>query len=582
MASMFSKWKHLTFPLLMLSTALLFLITNYLFFTINYTRHLQDEFQNVTTYLSSLQNHEWFEVVSREIMRDEKIKMGLANMDRIRGELHTRTGKNITAYLRSTRNPKWFEVVEREFKDEAINVGLVNIDEKIMDGIHANSKVVKVHFDPVGEDIRWSGLAPERIDENSKCPDIPMPRFEDYEQLDVVVARVPHSECEDGGSRNVFRLQVNLVVANLLVRSTRKNNMPVLAVFVESCDPMREIFRCDDLLWNTGNSWVYKPELTRISQIVLMPIGPCQFLPPFSHHGEEAWTKLKHIARQTNHHHQQPREAYITILHTSEDYVCGAIVLAQSIIQSNSTKDLILLADDNISPESIVGLRAAGWKTKRIRRIRSPYSRKDSYNEWNYSKLRIWQLKQLYDKLMFIDADLLVNRNLDEFFAYPELTAAGNYQKHFFNSGLMLVEPSQCTFDVLIKKMRVVESYNGGDQGFLNEMFAWWHRLPAQLNYLKVFVNPNDHLHWINNEVYAVHYTGLKPWKCFKQLDCNWDEETFHRYASSSAHRMWWRVYRAMPKKLRPYCPGSGGHGSKNSVNFSTTKGHPVVSIKGL
>ncbi|KAL0383472.1 UNVERIFIED_CONTAM: putative UDP-glucuronate:xylan alpha-glucuronosyltransferase 4 [Sesamum calycinum] len=376
-------------------------------------------------------------------MRDEKIKIGLTNMDRIRGELHTRARKNMTAYPRSARNPKWFEVVAQEFKDETINIGLVNIDEEIMDGVHANAKMVKVHFDTVGEDIRWSDLAPERIDENSKCPNIPMPRLEDYEQLDVIVARVPQSKCEDG---------------------------------------------------------------------------------------EEAWTKLKHLARQTNHHLQQPREAYITILHTSEDYVCGAIVLAQSIIQSNSTKDLILLADDNISPESIVGLRAAGWKTKRIQD-----------NEWNYSKLRIWQLKQLYDKLIFIDADLLVNRNLDEFFAYPQLTAAGNYQKHLFNSGLMLVEPSQCTFDVLIKKMRVVESYNGGDQGFLNEMFAWWHRLPAQLNYLKVFVDPNDHLHWINNEVYAVHYTGLKPWKCFKQLDCNWDVERFHRYASSSAHRMWWR-----------------------------------------
>ncbi|KAI3471650.1 hypothetical protein Pfo_028300 [Paulownia fortunei] len=436
------------------------------------------------------------------------------------------------------------------------------------------AKMVKVHFDRVGEDIQWSDLAPERIDENSKCPDIPMPRFEDYQELDVVVASV--SRCEDGGLRDVFRLQVNLVVANLLVRSGRKDNRPVFAVFVGSCKPMWEIFRCDDLLWNEGNSWVYKPELTRIKKLVLMPVGACQFVPPFSNFGEEQWRTHNRIISQSNHPLPQPREAYVTVLHTSEDYVCGAIVLAQSIIQSNSTKDLILLADDNISAESIEGLQAAGWKTKRIKRIRSPFSRKSAYNEWNYSKLRIWQLKQ-YDKLIFIDADLIVNRNLDKFFLYPQLTAAGNYEKHLFNSGLMLVEPSQCTFNTLMKKMLVVESYNGGDQGFLNEMFAWWHRLPAQLNYLKVFVDRNDHLHWINKDVYAVHYTGLKPWKCFKERDCNWDVLEFHRYASNSAHRMWWRVYRTMPKKLRPYC----SQDRYIVKNATSPKGHPVVN-KGL
>lgn len=155
---------------------------------------------------------------------------------------------------------------------------------------------------------------------------------------------------------------------------------------------------------------------------------------------------------------------------------------------------------------------------------------------------------------MFIDADLLVTRNLDDFFVYPQLSAAGNYQKDLFNSGLMLVEPSQCTFDILMKKMMVVESYNGGDQGFLNEVFAWWHRLPHEVNFMKVFVDQNDTEHVIVDEFYVLHYTGLKPWKCSSERDCNWDVPAFHRYASDFAHGMWWRVYRGMPEKLRPYC----------------------------
>lgn len=131
----------------------------------------------------------------------------------------------------------------------------------------------------------------------------------------------------------------------------------------------------------------------------------------------------------------------------------------------------------------------------------------------------------------------------------------------------------------------VVESYNGGDQGFLNEMWWWWHRLPAQANYLKVFVDVNDHVHWIDKDVvYAVHYTGLKPWKCFDESrDCNWDSPEWHRYASDSAHKMWWRVYRTMPEDLRPYCERDR-YGDKNDTPASSSSspvGHPVVN-KGL
>ncbi|XP_057784949.1 putative UDP-glucuronate:xylan alpha-glucuronosyltransferase 4 [Salvia miltiorrhiza] len=546
---MSSSFKLLTLCLIVLSVAIL--VTNNLYFTINYTKQLQDEFHSANTYLKRLRSTDWLEVVSQDII-NRRVEMGVVDVDQIRDETPQRAKNIVTPYLKRKRNPIWFDVVAREFKDEMINIGLVHVDAAL-DGIQTKAKMVKVHFDHAGEGLRWSDLSPELVDENSTCPGIPMPRFEDYRELDVVVARIPHpTGYELDGLKDVSRLQVNLVVANLLVRSRRKGNGPLLAVFVESLNPMWEIFRCDDLLWNEDNTWIYKPEMTRINKLVLMPVGPCQFVAPPSDFGD--FDRERRGRRTYDDQLPQPREAYVTILHTSEDYVCGAIVLAQSLVQTNTTKDLILLADDNISTESIEALRAAGWKTHRIERVRSPYSRKDAYNEWNYSKLRIWQLK-LYDKLMFIDADLIVINNIDRFFVYPQLSAVGNYQKHLFNSGLMVVEPSQCTFDTLMEKMKVVESYNGGDQGFLNEMFAWWHRLPHELNFMKVFVDREDRVHLIDKGVNVVHYTGLKPWKCPRvEHDCNWDMPEFHRYASNSAHRMWWRIYRTMPEKLRPYC----------------------------
>ncbi|XP_076885843.1 putative UDP-glucuronate:xylan alpha-glucuronosyltransferase 4 [Bidens hawaiensis] len=260
---------------------------------------------------------------------------------------------------------------------------------------------------------------------------------------------------------------------------------------------------------------------------------------------------LSNMSQSTRHAYKS-REAYVTVLHSSEKYFCGAIALAQSIRKTNSTKDLVLLADQSISPKSIQGLIDAGWKIKFIERIHSPHAKKDAYNEYNYSKLRIWQITE-YDKVMFIDADLIVLRKLDEFFKYPQLSTVGN-DKYMFNSGLFLIEPSQCMFSALMGNIFNFGSYNGGDQGFLNEAFTWWHRFHSKINYLKVFQDPDNPNREIPEKLCTIHYLGLKPWACYIDYDCNWDLLSRRHYASDSAHKKWWAVYDTMPRKLKSFC----------------------------
>ena len=115
--------------------------------------------------------------------------------------------------------------------------------------------------------------------------------MEDYKDLDVVIARVPCDKVkENKGIRDVFRLQVNLVVPNLWVRngwiSSPDVNRIVYTVFIGSCEPMLEIFRCDDLVMHQGDHWVYKPELRRLKQKVLMPFGSCQLAPSYAQTGK--------------------------------------------------------------------------------------------------------------------------------------------------------------------------------------------------------------------------------------------------------------------------------------------------------
>lgn len=255
------------------------------------------------------------------------------------------------------------------------------------------------------------------------------------------------------------------------------------------------------------------------------------------------------------------REAYATILHSAHVYVCGAIVAAQSIRMAGSTRDLVILVDDSISDYHRGGLEAAGWKIHTIKRIRNPKAEPEAYNEWNYSKFRLWQLTE-YDKIIFIDADMLILRNIDFLFEMPEISAIGN-NATLFNSGVMVIEPSHCTFQLLMDHINEIVSYNGGDQGYLNEIFTWWHRIPKHMNFLKHFWEGDEEEKKVMKTrlfgadppiLYVLHYLGNKPWLCFRDYDCNWNVDILQEFASDVAHARWWKIHDAMPENLQKFC----------------------------
>lgn len=227
---------------------------------------------------------------------------------------------------RGVEFPRWYKFLsdQKQFQKNkgAVKIGLVNVgnsfsreEGEILQEVNKDLITqVRVYYPPVAEDVRWENLFPEWIEEpdsesesvpvsnlgENKCPDIPMPRIRDYQGLNAVVARVP---CEDGESDGVTsrgkrgyidlcRLQVNLIVANLVVKSSRITSSfdgneegEVYAVFFGSCEPMVELFRCEDLLWHEGNISIYKPNLRKLAHRVLMPVGTCQISPPLAEPG---------------------------------------------------------------------------------------------------------------------------------------------------------------------------------------------------------------------------------------------------------------------------------------------------------
>lgn len=168
-----------------------------------------------------------------------------------------------------------------------VNIGLVNVGD---DGSSLDwqsiGNATAIEFERVSDNFEWKDLFPEWIDEEEEnegtsCPEIPMPDFSLYEEVDVVVARLPCRRPEEGWSRDVFRLQVHLIVANMAVRRGRRDGNGKVRVVVESeCRPMMEILRCDDLVAREGRWWMFEVEGVRLEEMVALPVGSCKLALP--------------------------------------------------------------------------------------------------------------------------------------------------------------------------------------------------------------------------------------------------------------------------------------------------------------
>ncbi|KAL5208630.1 hypothetical protein ABZP36_033065 [Zizania latifolia] len=448
--------------------------------------------------------------------------------------------------------------VVREEDDGDAKVALLNFDD---DEVHQWRTVLPrtvataVHLDHVESNVTWEHLYPEWIDEEEiyghppTCPDLPEPAVpEEEEEFDIVAVKLPCRRAVSW-SKDVPRLHLQLAAARLAARGHGRRRRPTHVLVVSQCFPIPNLFRCKDEVARDGDVWLYRPDVAALRQKLSLPVGSCKLAIPFNALVEPYEAAVPR------------REAYATILHSEELYACGALVAAQSIRMSGSERDMVALVDETISGRHRGALEAAGWKVRPIRRIRNPRASADAYNEWNYSKFWLWALTE-YDKVVFLDADLLVQRPMDPLFAMPEVSATGNHGT-VFNSGVMVVEPCNCTFQLLMDHIGDIDSYNGGDQGYLNEVFSWWHRLPSHANYMKHFWEGDSEDRAAAKRavlaadppvVLAVHFVGMKPWFCFRDYDCNWNSAELRHFASDEAHARWWQAHDAMPPPLRGFC----------------------------
>jgi alpha-N-acetylglucosamine transferase len=234
--------------------------------------------------------------------------------------------------------------------------------------------------------------------------------------------------------------------------------------------------------------------------------------------------------------------AYVTLV-TSADFAVGASALVRSLKLSGTDADIVVMFTAGVPEASLVRLRTRGARLFPVDLL--PTS--DAFNEAhakdrlhvaapftkgekppfhtpldNFAKLRLWQLD--YERVVFLDADTLVLRNVDRLFEYPEFSAAPNVYEslgdfHRMNSGVFTARPSEETFAAMLERLDAPGAFwRRTDQTFLQSFFPDWHGLPVMDNMLQyVWTNLPELWDW--GGIRILHYQYEKPWQDHAKAD---------------------------------------------------------------
>ncbi|MFN3661826.1 glycosyltransferase [Yoonia sp.] len=235
-------------------------------------------------------------------------------------------------------------------------------------------------------------------------------------------------------------------------------------------------------------------------------------------------------------------DAYVTLV-TNADFALGAKALLRSLNLSGTRADRIVMHTGGVAQGDLAPLVALGAKlhpmdllptsaafndrhARRTLHSAAPFTKgtKPAFHTPldNFAKLRLWQLP--YDRVIFLDADTLVLKNIDRLFAYPEFCAApnvyeglGDFQR--LNSGVFTARPDPATFDAMLVRLDRPDAFwRRTDQTFLQEFFPDWHGLPVFMNMLQyVWFNLPELWHW--PDIHVLHFQYEKPWQDHDKAD---------------------------------------------------------------
>lgn len=237
--------------------------------------------------------------------------------------------------------------------------------------------------------------------------------------------------------------------------------------------------------------------------------------------------------------------AYVTLLGTN-DFIPGTQGLWQSLQDVKSQYPLIVLINSSINKMNRYLLAKKGIKYQEIEDQKYPEGTneamaKDGWGSWSIDnlqvtvqKLSIFKLTE-YEKIVFLDSDMIVLKNIDYLFDKPHRSAvcdcwilANKFPEDFTNNGfdieyykginvgLMVIEPKQEDYNNLIKLL--LESPNC-EQTIIRQYWSDWEEdkslhLPLELNVFACYIDLYLAANIIKlRDIEVLHFVGVKPFK---------------------------------------------------------------------
>lgn len=232
--------------------------------------------------------------------------------------------------------------------------------------------------------------------------------------------------------------------------------------------------------------------------------------------------------------------AYVTLC-ANEAFIPGVRCLARSLAATGTPFPLVCMVPEPLLAQATQGLGGERLVLRAVTplplsdafvtrhgnaaiEVAKPMTRGDKpqFHErlLNFLKLRAWEFCE-FKKIVFLDADTVVVRNIDALFDYPSFSAAPNLYAglvdfHRINSGVFVCAPSARIFRRMLASLDAPGAFwPRTDQTFLETFFSQGGHPPLGLPH---FFNTLQYV-WFNlpemwswPDIHVIHYQFEKPW----------------------------------------------------------------------
>jgi alpha-N-acetylglucosamine transferase len=263
--------------------------------------------------------------------------------------------------------------------------------------------------------------------------------------------------------------------------------------------------------------------------------------------------------------------AFVSII-TSDNYLPGLLVLHASLSSTDSVYPFHVLLTSEISEKTLSILNDRHISYSVIsQKIQNPTDVSTNHRWFStYSKLFVFDQTQ-YEKIVYLDADMLILRNIDELFSFSHMSAtnAGGMLPRkaswtHLNSGVFVLEPSHLLFTDMVSKIGKIEKLESGgstdrprygsDQDFLNAYYPDWPQqtelhLDHKYNIFHYYLDEYNKLFGYTIEdgskpISIIHYASyLKPWN-IGESELNELRTDPNRQLELSSIQLWLETYK--------------------------------------